>query len=152
MKSKILFYDQKIEITLKTGFVSRYYDELIYVVYENLFCYLYFSDNKKLKADITLKNMMKNLPETVFVKCNRNTILNLCYCREYDKTINKIIMEDGEVFTLSRRNITDFNTKRKNLYHLSGCINFNRCKKSNCNNKFVFCKRGNMQESNEYLE
>ena len=116
MKSKIEFYDQKIEIALRTGFVARYYSELMYVVYEDLYCTFHFSDNEKYTVEASLKELENNLPEAEFVKCNRNTIVNLCHCRGYDKTISEIRMDDGEVFTLTRRNKTDFKAKRKNLY------------------------------------
>ena len=115
MTPKIVFHDQKIEIVLKTGFVARYYDELMYIVYKKLRCTLHFVDKEKYTVETTLKDMENNLPEAAFVKCNRTTIVNLCHCKGYDKTISEIRMDDGEAFTLSRRNKTDFNAKRKNL-------------------------------------
>ena len=123
MNPKIVFHDLKIEIVLKTGFVTRYYGELMYVVYKKLHCTLYFDDKEKYTVESTLKDMENNLPETTFVKCSRNAIVNLCHCKGYDKTISEIRMDDGGVFTLSKRNKTDFNMKRKNLRCISAFSN-----------------------------
>ena len=123
MNPKIVFYEQKIEIVLKTGFVVQYYSELMYVVYKKLRCTLHFANNENYTVASTLINMENNLPETAFVKCNRNIIVNLCRCKGHDKTISEIRMDDGEVFTLSRWNKTDFNAKRQNLRRISTCSN-----------------------------
>ena len=123
MKSKIVFHDQKIEISLKTGFVARYYDELMYVVYKELHCTFHFIDDEKYTVEVILKEMEDNLPVAAFVKCNRNTIINLCHCKGYDKTISEIRMDDGGVFILSRRNKTGFKAKRKNLPRIFTCTN-----------------------------
>ena len=54
IKSKIVFHDLKMEIILKSGFVARYYSELMYIVYSNLFCTFHFADNEKYTVEIKL--------------------------------------------------------------------------------------------------
>jgi len=121
MNPKIVFYDQKIEIILKTGFVTYHYRKLMYVVYRDLYCTLHFVDNEKYTVETTLKEIEDNMPEATFARCNRKTIVNLYHCKRYDRTISEIQMDDNVIFTLSRRNKTDFKAKRKNLPRISSC-------------------------------
>jgi len=143
MKSKIVFHDLKMEIIVKTGFVARYYGELMYIVYENNNCVLYFADNNIYIVESSLIYMMENLPEGVFVRSNRKTVLNICHCKEYDKTKSEIQMDNGKVFSLSRRNVTDFNAKRKSIRLMCTCTNCFTCKNCECEIKSVFCRRKN---------
>ena len=115
MNPKIVFHNLKMEIELPTGFVICYYDTLMYVVYKELDCTLHFGDNEKYTVEATLKGLEYNLPETAFVRCNRNTIVNLHHCKEYNKTVSEIRMVDGAIFSLSRREKANFKAKRKNL-------------------------------------
>jgi len=52
MKSKIVFYDQKMEIPTVSGFVVCNYDDLMYVIYDAPYCWLHFTENKKYKLDL----------------------------------------------------------------------------------------------------
>jgi len=45
MKSKIIFHDLKMEILVETGVIARYYGELMYIIYDAPYCWLYFTGN-----------------------------------------------------------------------------------------------------------
>ena len=115
MKSQIVFYDRKIEIPTETGFVVRNYDELIYIVYDAPYCWLYFAGSKKYKEEVTLRYMMEHLPEGTFFECNRSVILNIHHCKEYRKDKATVVMENDMAFSLARRRVKDF---YKMIYHL----------------------------------
>ncbi len=94
MKSKIIFHDLKMEIPDDTKIITRFYGELMYIIYDAPYCYMHFTGTQKYKVDVTLQDMMDNLPE-VFVRCNRSIVLNVCYYKEYDMNLSTIIMDDN---------------------------------------------------------
>jgi hypothetical protein len=55
-----------MEIPVKNGMVVYCYAELMYVIYDAPYCYLYFADNTNYFIQTSLQNMMDNLPETTF--------------------------------------------------------------------------------------
>ena len=123
MKPKIVFHESKMKIAVKTGFIACRYRDLMYVVYKDLYCTLHFVGNIKHKIETTLKYMADHLPRDIFVICNRNTILNLLHCKGYDRVESEIVMDDGAVFALSRRNVANFKAKIKNPLHTLTCTN-----------------------------
>ena len=62
MKSKIAFHDLKMEIAEGTKVVSRFYGELMYIIYDAPYCRLYFNDTQKYQVKIALQFMSDNLP------------------------------------------------------------------------------------------
>ena len=127
MKSKILFHDQKIEIPYKNGFVASNYNELMYIIYEVIECELHFITPKKLNnrdiikcinVEISLEQMLNNLPNDIFFQCNRKTIINISCCKEYDWKQSTIVMDDGSTFRLSRRRLTQFKKHREKFRNI----------------------------------
>ena len=117
MKSKIKFYDQQIDISVKTGFVVRDFKELMYVVYNSPYCCLQFKD-KSYIVETSLQFMSSNLPEADFFLCNRSTIIQLRFCKEYNRANATIVMEDGMKFRLSRRRKNAFMQIRESRFLL----------------------------------
>ena len=52
MNTKTVFRDLTMEITVKTGFVARYYDELMYIIY----------DAQKYKVEVALQLLFDDQP------------------------------------------------------------------------------------------
>ena len=144
VKSKIIFHDLKMEISVKNGVVARYYGELMYIMYDAPYCWLYFADNTKYKIEATMRYLIDNLPEA-FIRCNRSVILNVCYYREYRITLSEVVMDDNRVFTLSRFNSLRFNAMRTSLPRISPpCANCYTCT-DECESRSVFCRRKKMK-------
>ena len=136
----MLFHDLKIEIAVKNGLVARYYSELMYVAYDAPYCWLYFADQTKYKVESTLKFLLDNLPDA-FLRCNRSTIINVFYYKEYSQQLAEIVMDDKKVFTLSRRSAPVFNAKRVYLSSHSLPVNNGYSCMGSCEIKSVFCRR-----------
>ena len=122
MKSKIIFFDQKMAITTETGIVFRYYDDLMYILFDKPYCSLYFTGNVRYMAEVPLQYIMDNLPKTTFMICKRSAVLNICYCRELKKSTRMVEMEDGTEINLSKRNMLNFKWMIDNL----SCISSHR--------------------------
>ncbi|MDR2233850.1 MAG: LytTR family transcriptional regulator [Tannerella sp.] len=119
MNDPIKFYRSKLTLTTQQGNIAYYYNELMYVIYENAYCWLYFSDGKSYNVDVPLKYIMENIPQQPFFKCNRKEIINLCYYKEYQEYPSTVVLENEKTFKLSARNITPFKKKKAGLYRLS---------------------------------
>ena len=111
MKPSIVFSDRKIEIPVKSGFVARNYDELMYIVYDGVYCYIHCTD-KKYRVETSLKYLKDNLPRDIFFECNRSAIINIRSIKEYNRFDAVIQMEDKSEFNLSRRRVKAFHQIR----------------------------------------
>ena len=118
MMSKIVFYDQKMEITVKNGMVVYCYGELMYVIYDAPYCYLYFADKTKYFIQVSLQYLMDNLPETTFFRCNRSAIINVGYYKGF-RTKPPVVVIDDKEFNLSRSNVKDFIRMKNNFIRTS---------------------------------
>jgi DNA-binding LytR/AlgR family response regulator len=144
MKSGLIFHDIKMEIPVKTGVIVRYYGELMYVIYDAPYCWLYFVGKVKYKIEAAMQYVLDNLPES-FVRCNRSVILNLCYYKEYRMISSEVVMEDDMVFSLSRLNTHKFNAMRINMPYIS--LPYTCCYtcEKECENKPIFSRRKNIK-------
>ena len=140
-KSKIVFHDLKMEISVRDRVIARYYGELMYIIYDAPYCWLYFADNTKYNVEITMRHLIDNLPEA-FIRCNRSVIFNVCYYREYRIALFEVEMVDSRVFILSRYNVLTFNERRTRLPRISPpyakCYT---CPEAECESRSTFCRR-----------
>ena len=107
MKSKIIFYDRKMAIPVKTGIVTGYYGELMYIQFDKPYCLLNFTGKNRYMVEVSLQYIIDNLPEGMFLKCRRSAILNVCYCKELINTPPTAVMEDGVKIRLTKLNVWD---------------------------------------------
>ena len=124
MKFNIVFHKQKMEISVKTGFIVHLYDELLYIVYDAPYCWLVLK-GKKYMVETSLQYIMDNLPKNDFFQCNRSVIVNINYCKEYRREESVIVMDDYEEIRLSRRRVKSFHMMRNNQFQISKLGNNN---------------------------
>jgi len=103
MKPKIEFYRNKIVMPIKNGEVASYYSDLMYIKYKDSYCWLFFSGGQKYSLDISLAELLKNLPQKPFFRCKRTEVVNLCYYSEFRENPAVLILEYGSEFSLSVR-------------------------------------------------
>ena len=140
MKYRIKFYHRKMEILTDDGEVARYYSDLMYATFEDPYCWLHFADGAKYRAEVSLLYLLKNLPPQPFFRCNRTSLINICYYVEYKKSRASIIMNDGTEFKLSVRNIANFQKQKTGLKRISPpCPPCSNCKNESCPDFGLFC-------------
>ena len=150
MKSKIYFCDRKMLIPLKNGTITRYYGELMYIMFNKPYCELYFIGDTKYMVENSLQYMIENLPRGGFIKCNRMAIVNICYHKIFCKNPPTIVMDNGQEFKLSRKNIKEFELLIKKASRLSPpCYACYSCDDNDCENQIVFCRRKNARPNEE---
>ena len=133
MNSKVKFYSNKLVLTAKTGEVARYYSDLMYVTFFKPHCLLHFSDGAEYDVVISVGDLLKNLPEKPFFRCNRSDIINLGYYRGYDNEKGMALIEGNNKFDVSSRRRKNFKEKKDSLKCLSPqCLNCPDSKKGSC--------------------
>lgn len=117
IKKFIKFYDQKnikYIISSNNGIYSIHYSEIIY--FEVVQNYLYIhTKNEEIRERKSLKKLEMELENTQFIKINQNFVVNCDYIKSIDKDV--VTMNNGLVFTISRRNIRS--ATEKYYLHLS---------------------------------
>ena len=139
-KPKIKFYRRKIEILTDDGEVACYYSDLMYVKNKNPYCWLHFSGGTKYKVEVSIRYLLKNLPQNPFFRCNRTGIINICYYNEYKDDPPTEIMDNGTEFGISVRNVANFKKQKASLKRISPpCPPCLDCKNENCPDFWLFC-------------
>lgn len=142
MNFQIKFDDRIMGISTKSGIETRYYGELMYFIFNKPYCDLYFTGNKKYCVEISLKDLIENLPSGAFFKCKRSAVVNLCYFKAFRKREREIEMEDGKKIELSKQNVPDFGKIFSNLPCISPpCRACYECDDHACDSQIVFCRR-----------
>jgi hypothetical protein len=73
---------------------------------------------KKILSLVSLIYIEQNLPQ-IFFRCNPSTIINFYYLEKINYSENRLLMEDGEFFSLSRRNVPNFKERKELLGQLA---------------------------------
>ncbi|MBK3518577.1 LytR/AlgR family response regulator transcription factor [Carboxylicivirga marina] len=81
------------------------YKHICYLQYAQGAITIYLSGDITLSHCEQLKDLENSLPN-YFVRINRNVIINLNYLSAYFKVLQKVQMENGKEFDVSRRNTT----------------------------------------------
>ena len=149
MKAKILFCDRKMVIPDKGVMTPHYYGDLMYIEVDKPYCDLYFTGNIKYHIEVTLKELIENLPKAGFLLCKRSAVVNLCYIKRFNLKKNPptIVMNDDTIFMLSKKNKIEL---EKMLYstsrispHCTPCIT---CTDDECESQIVFCRRKELRQ------
>jgi DNA-binding LytR/AlgR family response regulator len=59
-----------------TKLVRINYDEVLYIMADRDYCYIYFSNGKKIMVGTTLKELEATLPDSWFIRAHRSYIIN----------------------------------------------------------------------------
>ena len=149
MKAKILFYDRKMGIPDKGVITPHYYGDLMYIEVDKPYCDLYFTGNIKYHIEVTLKEMIENLPKAGFFLCKRSPVVNLCYIKRFNFKNNppKIVMTDDNIFMLSKKNKLELEEMLKSTPRISPpCTPCYTYSDDECESKIVFCRRKELRQ------
>ena len=129
-----------MEVPTQTGEAIYLYSDLVFATYENLFIKLYFTDGMSYKVEMSVKQLLQNLPQRAFFLCSRNTIINVCRYRSYDALEYEILMDNGMKVNVSSRKMTAFRKHKYSLPTMSlPCANSDTCVNENCPDRLLFC-------------
>ena len=77
-------------------------------------------------------------------------IVNICYHKIFRKVPPTIVMDNGQEFKISRKNIKKFESLTKKTSRLSPpCHACYSCSDYDCESQIVFCRRKNAQPNLE---
>jgi len=96
LKEKIAIHDQgAIELI--------HHDEIIYCQSDGNYCKLILTDNRRLLASKTLKNIAQDLPAEKFLRVHKSFLVNLLYVKKYlRRGHGELLMSNDEVLPVSR--------------------------------------------------
>lgn len=98
-------------ITLPNGQGHRLVDlsEIIHIEADSNYSIFHLNNNEKITVSKVLKDYEEILPDDLFVRIHKSSIVNLKYVKEYH-TKNGLILSlnNGENITVSRRRASDF--------------------------------------------
>jgi DNA-binding LytR/AlgR family response regulator len=108
MKNRIIFNSRSVGIITEKKVYLLSYSEIIYIVYSDPYCMLYWYENgdkKYFSGKSSITKVKEKLP-LVFFQCNQSAIINTNHVKGYDSKF--IYMKDGKEFELPRRMKIDF--------------------------------------------
>ena len=117
----------------------------------------YYSLKSKARlAGVTLSEYVRSVvkkSEGASIKCKRSAIINLCYCKSFRKNPPMIVMDNGAIFKMSKRNVQDFIRITNNLPRISPpCFTCYTCRNDKCENRMVFYQQKKAEQNNEPKE
>ena len=104
------------KITLPSGQGYRLVDlnDIIHIEADSNYSVFHLSNLEKIAVSKVLKDYEEILPEDTFVRIHKSSIVNLFYVREYiNKNGLQVVLNNGELITVSRRRSSDFFDKIK---------------------------------------
>jgi DNA-binding LytR/AlgR family response regulator len=115
MKQQLFFHCKKLEIPDTSGNIKIIkFQDIVYITYNKPYSAFFYQEEletKKILFSVPLTCIEQNLP-LVFFRCNPAVIINFYYLKEINYSENMLSMEDGEFFSISRRNVQDFKERK----------------------------------------
>lgn len=109
------------KITLPSGQGYRLVDidEIIHIEADSNYSVFHLKNLEKIAVSKVLKEYEEILPEHQFVRIHKSSIVNLKYIKEYtNKNGLQVVLNNGELITVSRRRASDFFDKIKVFIHI----------------------------------
>ncbi len=104
------------KITLPSGQGYRVVDieDIIHIEADSNYSVFNLSNLEKIAVSKVLKDYEEILPENTFVRIHKSSIVNLKYVKEFTtKNGLQVVLNNGELITVSRRRASDFFDKIK---------------------------------------
>jgi DNA-binding LytR/AlgR family response regulator len=148
-KQNIIFHEYKLEISVNGKTVIYPYGDILYIVAEKPYCKVCCVDNKQYLLLYPLDKFINVLPDCFF-QCNRSTIINLSWVKEYDCTKDmKVVMNNNNAFSISRNRKDDLRKTVHSIARLT--VPFEQC--SRCDSESFCCSsyRAKLPKNDEKL-
>jgi len=92
------------------------HDEIIFIVENDGYCTLYFSNNQSLTVQCTIENINQCLDKTMFCRVNQSHIINLLFIKQLIKQLDYKIIAGGYEFQINETDYEMVYNKLQNLY------------------------------------
>lgn len=130
-KEQITLAQSKGYISVPTRDSIKYISlsEIFYIIHEKNYCYIHTQNGNNYSKYISLMKMDGYLPENLFIRINRNIIINknnIVSCTKEEVTIYSDYSGEEKIFSLSEKYVPDMKEKIASaggLNHLYGGLN-----------------------------
>jgi len=106
--SNDLEINKKVIFPTRNGYQILKMSNILFCKAEVNYSTIYTIDNNSFTIVSTLKNLEEMLPSKVFFRCHKSFLVNLNYIKTYDKSRDKIILENGKELEIATRRIESF--------------------------------------------
>lgn len=106
--SNDLEINKKVIFPTRNGYQILKMSNILFCKAEVNYSTIYTVDNNSFTIVSTLKNLEEMLPSKVFFRCHKSFLVNLNYIKTYDKSRDKIILENGKELEIATRRIESF--------------------------------------------
>ena len=106
--SNDLEINKKVMFPTKNGYQILKISNILYCKAEVNYSTIYSFDNNSFTIVSTLKNLEEILPSKIFFRCHKSYLVNLNYIKTYDKSRDRIILENGREIEIATRRVEQF--------------------------------------------
>lgn len=105
---------QKLTLPSGQGYRLIDLDDIIHIEADSNYAIFHLINLEKITVSKVLKDYEEILPEHLFARIHKSSIVNLKYVKEYsNKNGLQVVLQNGESITVSRRRASDFFDKIK---------------------------------------
>ncbi len=79
------------------------FDEIVRLEADRNYTYIYFKNGSRLLSSKTLLLFEAELPNTHFIRINRNTIVNATLIAYYEPKSKTVVLNNGSAYEVARR-------------------------------------------------
>lgn len=106
--SNDLEINKKVIFPTKNGYQILKISNILYCKAEVNYSTIFSFDNNSFTIVSTLKNLEETLPSKIFFRCHKSYLVNLNYIKTYDKSRDRIILENGREIEIASRRVEQF--------------------------------------------
>ncbi len=104
----------KLTLPSAQGYRIIAIEDIVHIAADSNYSIFHLKNLEKIVVSKVLKDYEELLPEHTFARIHKSSIVNLKYIKEYtNKNGLQVIMQNGELITVSRRRTSDFFEKIK---------------------------------------
>jgi len=106
--SNDLEVNKKVIFPTKNGYQIVKINNILFCKAEINYSTIYTLDNNSFTIVSTLKNLEEILPSKIFFRCHKSYLVNLNFIKTYDKSRDRIILENGRELEIATRRVEQF--------------------------------------------
>ncbi len=106
--SNDLEINKKVIFPTKNGYQVVKISSILYCEADINYATIFTNDNNSFTIVSTLKNLEEILPSSIFFRSHKSYLVNLNFIKTYDRSRDKIILENGQEIDIATRRVEQF--------------------------------------------
>ncbi len=106
--SNDLEINKKVIFPTKNGYQIVKMSSILYCQADISYSTIFTIDNNSFTIVSTLKNLEEMLPSSIFFRSHKSYLVNLNFIKTYDRSRDKIVLENGQEIDIATRRVEQF--------------------------------------------